>query len=343
MSDPFEDLERGKLAPVYVLCSDQPLLIDRAVAGLRDAAVSPDMRGFNYEVIEGRGATSGAILGAVRTLPMMSDRRFVLVRDVAAMTAAELAGMIPYLDDPNPTTVMVMTAAKVDKRLKFFAQAKKKRFLCELQPPRQLAAWVRAEAKAKGAAIRPAACNRLADVIGKDLARLAVAIDQLALYAGERAIEVDDVDELIADTRERSIFELTDSIGEADLVRARAAVAALCEQRQSAIGVVIMLARHMRQIGLCHVGLEQQLPKSEMARLVGAPPFVVDKLLRQARRYSAAAVDAALTRLHQTDCGLKGVDRYSVSKTLGRDLGERVLLDRLVTDLCMLGGARSSS
>ena len=42
-----------------------------------------------------------------------------------------------YLDDPNPSTVLVMTAAKVDKRIKFFAAAKKKRFLCELQVPRQ--------------------------------------------------------------------------------------------------------------------------------------------------------------------------------------------------------------
>ena len=94
----------------------------------------------------------------------------------------------------------------------------------------------------------------------------------------------------------------------------------------------------MRQIGLCHVATEERLPKTEIAKRVGAPPFVVDKLMAQARRYGPDAVAAALARLHETDCGLKGMEPWSVSKILGRDLGERILLERLIADLCKLGG-----
>ena len=336
MGDPSEDARLGAVGPIYIIASEQPLLVDRAVAALRDASIDPGLRGFNYEVIEGRGATAAPILAAAQTLPMMADRRCVLVRDVMAMAAAELSLLIPYLADPNPSSVLIMTAAKVDKRIKFFATAKKKRFLYELQIPRQLASWVRDEAKSRGASVSSAACNRLAEVVGKDLARLALALDQLGLYAGERTVEVEDVDNLIADTRERTVFELTDSIGAGDLARALAAVGALCEQRQSSIGVVMMLARHMRQLGLCHVAIEERVARSEVAKLVGAPPFAVDRLMGQARRYSADAVAMALARLHQTDAGLKGLETVSVAKTLGRDLGERVLLDRLVTDLIAL-------
>ncbi len=336
MGDPIEDARLGEVGPIYIVASEQPLLVDRAVAALRDASVEAGMRGFNYEVVEGRGATAAPILAAAQTLPMMADRRCVWVRDVTAIAAAELSLMLPYLADPNPSTVLIMTATKIDKRIKFFSTAKKKRFIYELQIPRQLAPWVRGEAKSRGADISSAACNRLAEVVGKDLSRLALAIDQLALYAGERTVEAEDVDDLIADTRERTVFELTDSIGAGDLARALSAIGALSEQRQSSIGVVMMLARHMRQLGLCHVALEQRVARSELARVVGAPPFVVDKLMKQARRYSADAVAVALARLHQTDAGLKGLASVSLAKTLGRDLGERVLLDRLVTDLIAL-------
>jgi DNA polymerase-3 subunit delta len=337
--DLFEEAAAGDLAPVYVVASEHPLLLSRAVAALRDAAVPEASRGFNYDVFEGRSASVGRILAAAQTLPMMAARRLVLVRDISAVAAAELAQLLPYLEEPNPTTVLVAVAAKVDKRLKFFTVAKKKGYLHQLDAPRNLGAWIRQEAAARGASMRPRACDRLADVVGRDLSRIALAIDQLALYAGDRPIEVDDVDDLIADTRERSVFELTDAIGEGNLARSLAAVAALCEQRQSAIGVVIMLARHMRQLGLCHVAMSERRPKSEMARLVGAPPFVVDKLIRQARRYGPPAIAAALGKLHRADRGLKGME--AANRTLGRELAERVLLERLVSELVGLGSAET--
>jgi len=337
VSDLFDDIAAGDLAPVYVLVSEHPLLLSRALAAVRDAAVPPAARGFNYDVFEGRGGNAGRIVAAASTLPMMAERRMVVIRDLGAMAAAELANLIPYLGDPNPATVLVGVAGKVDKRLKFFATARKKRFLHQLDPPRQIGPWIRKEAAARGADMRPRAGDRLGEVVGKDLSRIALAIDQLALYAGDRPIEVDDVDDLIANTRERSVFELTDAIGDGSLPRSLGAVAALCEQRQSAIGVVAMLARHMRQLGLCHVALAERTPRSELARAIGAPPFVVDKLLRQAKRYDSAAVAAALGQLHEIDRGLKGMEPSL--RTLGRDLGERVLLERLVSALVGLGSA----
>jgi DNA polymerase-3 subunit delta len=339
--DLFDDVASGSLAPVYVLISEHPLLLSRGLAALRDAAVPPATRGFNYDVFEGRGASAGPIVGAAETLPMMAKLRMVVIRDLAAMAGGELAQLVPYLEKPNPSTVLVGVAAKVDKRLKFFAVAKKKRFLHQLDPPRAIGPWIRKEAAARGARMSPRACDRMADVVGKDLSRIVLAIDQLALCAGDREIDADDVDELIADTRERSVFELTDAIGEGNRQRALAAVASLCEQRQSAIGVVVMLARHMRQLAKCQVAMAERQPRSALPGIVGAPPFVIDKLMSQARRYDAAGLGAALGKLHDADRGLKGMD-WSV-RTLGRDLGERVLLERLVSDLIELGSAGSGT
>ena len=334
------DVTPDSLALVYIISSDSPLLIERSVSAIRDAAVDESVRGFNYDVIEGKGATASGILAAAQTLPMMARRRMVLVRDLAPMPAAELTKLIGYLKDPNPSTVLVAITSKLDKRIKLYQAAKKAGMLHELAPPRNLIGWIKTEVAARGARFRPDAASRLADVAGKDLARIALAIDQLSLYAGDRAVEVDDVDDLVAHTRERSVFELTDAIGAGDLARALAGVASLCAQRQSAIGVVVMLARHMRQVGLCHVGLAERVGKGEMSKLVGAPPFVVDKLMTQARRYSADAVASAAVALTEADRALKGqAPRY---KTLGRQLGEQIVLHGLVTRIVSLGGGRNA-
>jgi len=313
---------------VYIIVSSEPLLVERTVRALLEAAVPENLRGFNFDVIDARGATASSILSAAQTLPMMGQFRMVLVRDMASIPAAELNQLTDYLADPNPTTVLVGIAAKIDKRVKFFAAAKKKKFLRELSAPRRLAPWIRDEAVQRGVDITPAAIARLDEVIGADLARLSLSLEQLSLYAGDRTVEAEDVDDLIADTRERTVFELTDAIGAANRPRAHEAVHALFDQRQSAIGVIVMLARHMRQLGLVHKANADKVPRSEVAKMVGAPPFVVDKLRKQAGHYSPPAVARALRLLGQADRALKG--QAQMMRTLGRHLGERVIMDRLV-------------
>jgi DNA polymerase-3 subunit delta len=329
VADAFADLTCP--AAVYVLSSDEPLLVNRAIAALRDASVEPAVRAFNYDVIEGKGATAARVLAAAQTMPMMARRRMVLLREAPAMAAAELALLAPYLDSPNPTTVLVVTATKIDRRIKFYAVAKKKKCLHELSAPRRVGGWIRDELGARGIKMSADAQRRLADVVGNDLARLSLSIDQLALYAGDRAVQVDDVDDLVAQTRERTVFELTDAIGAGDAARAYAAVAALCDQRQSTIGVVMMMARHMRQLALCKQVLADTTSTSEIARRVGVPPFVADKLADQARRYSGRSLAKAIGKLSEADRTLKG--HIQTVRTLGRGLGERVVLDRLVRDL----------
>lgn len=331
MGDPAKDARSGTLSPVYILVSAQPLLIERTVSAIRDAAVEPATRAFNYDIVDGKGAKGAQLLAAAQTLPMMAKRRMVLIREITAMAAAELTQLIPYLDDPNPSTVLVATATKVDKRIKFFSAAKKKKVIHELEAPRRLDSWIKEEAERRRVKMRPPAVRRLADAVGKDLSRLALSIDQLALYAGDRPVEVEDVEDLVANTRERSVFELTDAIGVGDTARALEAVAALCDQRQSAIGVVAMLARHMRQLGAARAGLEERLNRSQMARRIGAPPFAVERITKQAQRYQPADVARALAMLSELDRALKGGRGFT--KTLGRDLSERVALDRMVSRL----------
>ena len=339
-----ELVEQG-LQPVYVLHSDQPVLLDRAVAAIRDAAVPPPTRGFNYDVVEGSirsPATGARIVALAQTLPMMAERRMVLVRDLSAMPADDAEPLIAYFAKPSPSTVVVALASKLDKRMKVFAAASKKGYLHVLEAPRQLGPWVRAEAAARGVKLDGSAVSRLVEAVGADLSRLALAVEQLGLYAADRAVTRDDVDELIADTRERSVFELTDAIGAGDRARALAAVASLCDQRESAVGVVVMLARHVRQLALVHVLRAQGVPRHEWAGRLGVPPFVVDKLIAQARGHAPEALARATQRLALADRALKGDLTLDVQsspftgpqlKALGRELGERVILERVVDSI----------
>jgi len=350
VDDLLAEIAAGRLEPIYVLHSEHPILIDRVLGALRDAAVPPAARGFNYDVVEGK-PTGARIAALAQTLPMMAQRRMVYVRDLSAMAADDAEPLLGYLAKPNPSTVIAAVATKIDKRVKLYAQLSKKGYLHVLEAPRQLAPWLRNEAKQQGVQLDPAAITRLIDAVGDDLSRLALTVEQLGLYAGRRAVTSDDVDDLVADTRERTVFELTDAIGAADRPRALAAVGALCDQRESAVGVVVMLARHVRQLTLVHSLRDTGAPRGSWAPALGVPPFVVDKLIAQARSYSPAALGQATRRLANADRALKGDITLSSTppspdsaftgpqiKALGKELAERIVLERLVDGIVSLAG-----
>jgi DNA polymerase-3 subunit delta len=352
VDDLLVEVMAGHLDPIYVLNSEHPVLIERVIAAVREVVVPPAARGFNYDILEGK--PSGArIVALAQTLPMMAQRRMIYVRDLSAMAADDAEPLLTYLARPNPSTVIVCVASKIDKRIKLYAQLSKKGYLHILEAPRQLAPWVRTEAKHQGVELQPAAITRLVEAVGNDLSRLALTVEQLGLYAGQRPVTSHDIDELVADTRERTVFELTDAIGAADRPRALAAVASLCDQRESAVGVVVMLARHVRQLALIYTLRETNVPRPSWATMLGVPPFVVDKLIAQARSYSPGALAVATQRLANADRALKGDITLTSTgtggsggaftgpqiKALGRELAERIILERVVDGIVQLAAS----
>ncbi len=353
MDELLKEIQAGSFDPIYVLHSEHSILVDRLLGALRDAVVPPAARGFNYDVIESK-PTAARIVALAQTLPMMAARRLVFVRDLATFPSDDAEALLAYLAKPNPSTVIAAVTTKIDKRLKLYAQLSKKGFIHTLDAPRQLAPWLREEARVKGVKLDGDAVTRLVDAVGGDLSRLALAVDQLALYAGDRPVSADDVDDLIADTRERNVFELTDAVGAADRGRALAAVASLCDQRESAVGVIVMLARYVHQLSLVHTLKAAGTARPQWAQALGVPPFVVDKLTAQARAYAPAALAVATQRLATVDRALKGdatltslPDAYGAGgvswtgpqmKALGRELGERVMLERVVDGIVALAG-----
>jgi DNA polymerase-3 subunit delta len=220
----------------------------------------------------------------------------------------------------------VLQCGKVDGRLKFFQAAKKRGFLHDLTAPRQILPWIEAEARRRGARLAGEAARRLAEIAGKDLGRLAQAIDQLALYVADgMAVTADDVDELIAETRERTVFELTSAVGASDRAGALGAVARLFDQRESPIGVAMMLARHFRQLGLAQEAAQGGARGADLPRLLGVPPFAVDGLVAQAKKLAPGAVPRAIALLARADRDLKGPKKGAV--------GERIVLERLIGEL----------
>jgi DNA polymerase-3 subunit delta len=301
--------QRGDIAPIYCF-SGERYLVDTAVSAVRAAVLAQAgaAAAFNHDTFDLKESGLGAALGTARTLPMMAKRRLVVGKGIDEVKAADLEPLVAYLDDPNPATCLLLIADKVDVRLRAFAGLRKRGYLHVFVPLRDnaLAGWLRTEAKNRGIDIKPDAAGALALLAGPDLGRLAQALEQLAIYvARERPIGVDDVEDLVAETREHAIFELTKAIGMGDVPRALALCANMLRNREPPLKIQFMLARQVRQIWRAKELAAAGASRNDIAAGVGINPYFLDDVLVPAKRMSRAALERALERLYQADMAVK--------------------------------------
>lgn len=304
-------IARGELQPIYCLHGPERYLIDRTVTALKRALTSGPaaaFSAFNVDIYDLNDVELVKVLAAARTLPMMAERRLVIARGLETLKADELAPLVDYVASPSPSTCLVLIGEKLDTRVKAFQALKKAGALHEFAAlrDRELPAWIAAEARARKLSIDGAAAAALSEIAGPDLGRVAQALEQLALYVGDAAsIRLEDVEALIAETRERSVFELTRAISEANTGRALAVLANMFRNREPPLRIEAMLARQVRQICRAKELLAQNADRAEIASSLGVPPFFLDEILGPARRMSLLALTRAIERLHATDRALK--------------------------------------
>ncbi len=308
-NDVFARIERGDVSPIYALVGEETYLIERCVGAIRRAVIGDDTAAsFNLDSYDLKTTGSAPVIDGARTLPMFAKRRLIIARGLDEAKADTLTPLCDYVLDPNPSTCLVLVAAgKVDGRIKLFAALKKAGYLHDFARLRdwQLGEWIAAEAKRRTLALAPEAARALADSAGPELGRVSLALEQVALYAGDRKITVEDVEEVIPESRERGIFELTKAIGAGQRRQSLALLANLLRHREPALRIQFMLLRQLRQIWRAKELEAAGAPRGEIASQIGMSPHFLDDVLVPARRMSTDALERSFALLYEADRRLK--------------------------------------
>jgi DNA polymerase-3 subunit delta len=321
---------KGAPDPVYLIVGDDEAEMSNLAADVMTGLVEDSLRAFNAERLYAgeRGVGPAAIVEAARMLPMMSDRRVVVVlraermlkpkrrgkaRDVEAAETEEgqepptdLDVLDAYLRDPVPQTTLVLVAADVDRTRRIYKSLQKHATIVECwglkgsrdakyidlrQVARTAEQLVREAAEKAGQRIDPGAAKLVAVRAGTDISRLRSDIDRLLLYAaGKPRITEEDAREVVSAETSQDDWAVTNAIERRDTARA------------------------LRELGLAlgSGGVSYQI----LGQLAW---FVREKMVYADARRVPAAIEA----LFRTDLELK---------SSGGD--PRVLLERLVVDLC---------
>jgi DNA polymerase-3 subunit delta len=339
-------IKSRSLDPVYYFFGDDDFLKDDAVQQLIAAAVDPATRDFNCEMRRGGDLDAESLETLLETLPMMAERRLVVIRDVTALKKAARVVLEGYLQKPAPDTVVVLTSA---------CGVKSDRVLCErasaveFTPLRgdRVPKWVAHHASTVlGTSITPAAAELLQSAVGTDLPTLASELDKLASYTSGGEIDEHAVADVVGVRRGETLGDLLDRVAERDAAGAVALVDhVLAQPKTTGVSVVMALstqilamawARAMRDTGTPAGRLESELFAylREVGGVTGRPwGEATRSWARTVDRWSARALDEALDLLLAADVALKDTRLSS----------DEQLVSSLVLAMCAAGAVRAAA
>ena len=339
----------------YVLLGDEAFLQQECRRGIVEALIDPQFREFCVSNVDLSEASIFDAIDQVSTPSLMAPFQILFVRNVKLLyqrgaKKEEFAAVQKYLRSPNPSAMLVFVAdhLHVPSDVRRMDMQDKDRYeriretlgdfcgIIELSQPEEAEAmrWAAETTKARGVELEADAARELTDALHGDLMRMWSELEKLILFAGDkRQITLGDVELMVLSAKQRSLYELTDAISAHDAGRALGLLHGLLNASEGgedgAIGHLYMLARTFRQM---LVILEKNVRDSRgiwQALWPGfrVPPFAVDELIRQARRYkSRRHLMQMLERVARADLEIRS---SPPDKSL--------VLERLVIDLAKVG------
>ncbi|HEY4100510.1 MAG TPA: DNA polymerase III subunit delta [Gemmatimonadales bacterium] len=174
-------LAKAPPAGSYYIFGAEGIFKDEALALLLDRALDPATRDFNLDIHSAQQLDPGALAAACATLPMMAERRVVVVRDIEAWKKKSKAKLpaVEYLRRPMPETVLVLVQANDDDPDNDLA-SQCTAIECRAPVGDQLEAWLDARLAAQQVEIAAAAREHLLRATGGDLGMLTAEVEKLA-------------------------------------------------------------------------------------------------------------------------------------------------------------------
>jgi len=317
-------IEAGKLAPAYYFLGAENVLKDEATTAVLDKVLDPGLRDFNLDIRSAGQLEPEDVLSLCSTLPMMADRRVVVVKDVEAWKRKTRgkAAVLKYLERPSPETVLILVqgAAAEARDDKPDTDISKHAYTVEFAElaPDEAARWLAREAKRLGVAFGEGAAEHLLKSVGTDLAALRSELQKLAGLAHEGPVSAERVGDMVGVHYGETPLDWRNAVFEKETKQALELVpVVLAQTGVTGVRLVMMLGTSLTATAIARAQIDRkvrgrQLNEAMWDALKAARPSglgqwgdEVSNFCRWAERWTSVELRRALKAALETDQALK--------------------------------------
>jgi DNA polymerase-3 subunit delta len=242
-----------KLAPVYLVAGEEPLLVTEVADAIRTRARELDYT--DREVLNADAEFDWRRLGSAgASMSLFAARRLVEVRMPGGRPGDEgSAALQAYAAHPPEDTVLLVISGKLDKagRRGKWVQALDNAGVMVMVWPvdaARLPAWVRQRMLQKGLRPTPEAAALVAERVEGNLMACVQEIEKLLLLHGPGPVDAPDVAAMVGDSARFDVFDLVDSALGGEPRRTQRILQGLRGEGVEAVLVLWALAREVRML-----------------------------------------------------------------------------------------------
>ena len=294
----IRDLDReisaGKIGRLYFFYGQEQFLLENKIKAIKKRIVEPDFEEFNFVKIEGKKITAREIENQVLSVPVMAERKMVVVSksgifgNAKAKDFAEVCELISSL--PEYIT-LIFTEEEFDKKKEKNLDTVKKNGAVvkfDLLSPKQLEIWLEKMFEERGKTVLSKDISRMIEIVGQSMARLFNEFEKLVGFATDREkITAQDIESVVSKSLEARVFDLIDDIAEGRQKKVLEGLGLLRAAGENPATILSLVASRMGELLMVKQLLEDRVSVDNIAGYFEPRkhPFVVKKLCEQSRRF----------------------------------------------------------
>jgi DNA polymerase III subunit delta len=305
-----DDLSRG-LAPLYLVCGDEPYQLGEAARLIREAARS---QGFaEREVLDQDAAFDWhALAASADAMSLFSSRKLIELRIGTAKLGKDGGAAVrAYCDRPCPDNLLLIIAPELDRKELQSQWAKRVESigaLVQVWPlkGRELVQWLGQRLRSVGLQPGPGVAELLAERAEGNLLAAVQEIEKQRLLRDPGPLELADLLGNLADSARFDLFSLTDAALSGDRARTQRVLSVLRAEGTADVLVLWVLARELRTLAEA-AGARAGGGRAGGAGDVRMPPQRLAAMERALSRLSPTLLRALLHQCSLVDQSIKGL------------------------------------
>ena len=326
---------------LFLVIGEEDCLRDQAIETIQGASRSrgatasdgqSDGDDFSRDVLYGDDTNAREILARVQEVPFFSSHQVVLLKWADKLPAREGEALIPYFSAPSDSTTMIVSAAKLDGRLKWVQALKKQAVVvnCASLYDNQRLGWIRQEASRLGMRLDAEAAGLLKEQAGEGLYVVRRELEKLSLYASEKeTVNAHDVAAVQGADPGASVFDLSGAIIQGKVSRALLILEKTLEAGEAPLRILGALLWQYRRLWKAKDGLSRRVGEAAVAKSLGITPFRQGEFFALVKRVPLRHFPEAFQAFSVTDRALKGAAAASPHR----------IMHALIMDLCQSANA----
>ena len=310
----FDILKAGSIGECYLFEGNEEYIKQSALKQLYGRLLPAGLEEMN--LTELTDPDPDTLIAAAETLPFMSEKRIVVVRECSLITAgrkseddSKVQAITEYMAHISPSTCLVFyVKGKADGRKKLYTLLKKKNAIVDFSPMNdaECADWARKAMRRMGKTLDGENAGRLVFTVGRDAALLRQEMDKLVSYLDDRdVVTAEDIDAICTRSAECTVFQMVDAQVAGNNDTAFALLRDMVRSGESRVGILAMLLRQYRILYHMRCLIDERTPQNAQASLLGIPSFSVGRTQQQARRFDRDRLKTAYDYLMNYEFLLK--------------------------------------